>query len=253
MKLPFPRCCRPALVLAVFATAAFAAGANTALQSEPRTPAWVKRHETFVAEMKQAPATSAKVLFLGDSITDFWRRDDPAKGGLAVWTKYFAPYGAVNLGISGDRTQHVLWRLENGEIDNLHPQAIVLMIGTNNTGMEPDKVTPRNTPAEAAAGVTAIVKRLRAKLPAAKLLLLAVFPRGEKPDNPQRLQVAEINALIAKLDDGKSIHFLDIGQKFLTADGTLTKEIMPDFLHPCEKGYEIWAEAIKEPLAALVK
>jgi lysophospholipase L1-like esterase len=97
------------------------------------------------------------------------------------------------------------------------------------------------------------VKLLRARQPQAKILLLAVFPRGEKPDHPQRRQVAEINAAIAKLDDGRSVRFLDIGQKFLAADGTLPKEIMPDFLHPNEKGYELWAAAIKEPLAALLK
>ena len=143
--------------------------------------------------------------------------------------------------------------LLTGELDGLKPKAVVLMIGTNNTGFEADKVTPRNTPAEAAEGVKAIVRGLRAKFPATKILLLAVFPRGEKPDNPQRLQVAAINAVIAKLDNGRSVRYLDIGPKFLAADGTLPKDVMPDFLHPNEKGYEIWAAAIKEPLAELLK
>jgi len=111
----------------------------------------------------------------------------------------------------------------------------VMMIGTNNTGFERDGTTPRNTPAETVEGVAAILKKLRTSQPQAKILLLAVFPRGESPNHPQRKQVNEINAGIAKLADGKSIRFLDIGQKFLAADGTLPKEIMPDFLHPGER------------------
>jgi lysophospholipase L1-like esterase len=127
------------------------------------------------------------------------------------------------------------------------------MIGTNNAGFERDNVTPRNTPAEAAEGVTAIVKELRTKLPRTKILLLGVFPRAEKPDSPVRQQVVQINSLIAKLGDGKNVRFLDIGPKFLEPDGTLSKEVMSDLLHPGEKGYEIWAAAIKEPLAAMLK
>ncbi|WP_414662151.1 platelet-activating factor acetylhydrolase IB subunit [Horticoccus sp. 23ND18S-11] len=235
-----------ALLLALVASSAFA---NTAIKPEPRDPNWVKRHEGFVAIAKQG---GVNVLFVGDSITDAWRRADE-KGGKKVWDAHFAPLGAANFGISGDRTQHVLWRLENGELDGIKPKAVVMMIGTNNTGFERDGTTPRNTPAETVEGVAAILKKLRTSQPQAKILLLAVFPRGESPNHPQRLQVNEINAGIAKLADGKSIRFLDIGQKFLAADGTLPKEIMPDFLHPGEKGYEIWAAAIKEPLAAMLK
>jgi lysophospholipase L1-like esterase len=259
MKNPLPAFFRSALLSVVLCTTALAAG-NTAATSAPRELAkpgagidakWMTRHETFLADAKAH--ADAQVVFLGDSITDFWRQDNPQRGGLAVWNKNFAPLNALNLGISADRTQHVLWRLENGEVAGLNPKAVVLMIGTNNTGMEPDKVTPRNTPAETIEGVTAIVKSLRARLPKAKILLLAIFPRGEKPDHPQRAQINEINAALAKLDDGKMIKYLDIGPKFLQADGTLTKEIMPDLLHPGEQGYEIWAAAIKDPLAALMK
>ncbi len=251
MKNPLPAFFRAALLAVAFSSAVFAAEGNTAIKPEAKDPKWVARHEAFLAEAKQR--SDAKVVFLGDSITDFWRQKDPKRGGLAVWEKHFAPLNALNLGISADRTQNVLWRLDHGEVDGLKPKAVVLMIGTNNTGFEPDKVTPRNTPAETIAGVTAIVKSLRAKLPAAKILLLAIFPRAEKPDHPQRLQINEINAGLAKLDDGKMIKYLDIGPKFLEPDGTLTKEIMPDLLHPGEKGYEIWAAAIKEPLAAMMK
>lgn len=222
---------------------------NSAVRPEPRDAKWVARHQGFVEIAKQG---GVDVLFLGDSITDAWR-NPPPRGGKATWDREFAPLRAANFGISGDRTQHVLWRLDNGEAQGISPKAVVLMIGTNNTGFEPDKVTPRNKPAEVAAGVVAVVNNLRAKFPQAKILLLAIFPRGEKPDHPQRVQIDEINRTIAKLHDGKTVHFLDIGQKFLTADGTLPKEIMPDFLHPQEKGYEIWAAAIKEPLARLLK
>ena len=226
--------------------------ANTAITPEPREAGWVKRHEGFVEIAKRG---GVDVLFLGDSITDFWRREQTEKqvGGKKVWDANFGHLRTANFGISGDRTQHVLWRLEHGELDGIQPKVVVLMIGTNNTGFERDKVTPRNTVAETIEGVTAVVKTLRTKLPATKILLLAIFPRGEKPDDPQRQQVNAINAAIARLADGKTVRFLDLGPKFLAADGTLPKQIMPDFLHPGEKGYEIWAAAIKQPLAEMLK
>jgi len=127
------------------------------------------------------------------------------------------------------------------------------MIGTNNTGFERDKLTSRNSNEETVTGVTTIVKGLRTQLPKAKILLLAIFPRAATPDDPARVQVKQINEQLAKLHDGKTIYYLDIGAKFLEADGTLTKEIMPDYLHPNTKGYQIWADAIREPLAQLLK
>ena len=225
---------------------------NSAIRPEPRDPNWVKRHEGFVAEAKKG---GVDVLFLGDSITDFWRRNQTERqvGGKAVFEREFGGMKVANFGISGDRTQHVLWRLENGELEGIKPRLIMLMIGTNNTGFERDNTTPRNTPAETVEGVRAIVQKLRAALPTTKILLLAIFPRGEKPDNPQRLQVNEINREIQKLADGKNVRWLDINAKFLAPDGTLPKDIMPDFLHPNEKGYEIWAAAIKQPMAEMLK
>ncbi len=239
---------RSAFLFAFALTAS--AFANTAIVPAPRDANWVKRHEGFVQIAKQG---GVDLLFLGDSITDFWRRTEPHTGGKKIWDATYANQRAANFGISGDRTQHVLWRLQNGELNGISPKAVVLMIGTNNTGFERDTTTPRNTPAEAAEGVAAIVRTLRAKLPQTKILLLAVFPRGEKPDHPQRKQVAELNRLISPLADGKNVRFLDIGQKFLNADGTMPNAIMPDFLHPGERGYEIWAAAIKQPLAEMVK
>ena len=207
------------------------------------------RHKDFVDLAKKG---GIDVLFLGDSITDYWRSADKLKGGKAVWDAQFAPLHAANFGIGGDRTQHVLWRIENGELDSLRPKAVVLLIGTNNTGYERDRPTiPRNATAETIAGITAVVHRLKEKLPDARILLLAIFPRGQKND-PIRNQVKEVNAGIAQLSDGRNVRFLDIGARFLEPDGSLSAEVMPDLLHPSEKGYSIWAAAIKEPLNELL-
>lgn len=244
------RSCRLPLVTLLVSALALPVIANTAIQPAPRDAKWVVRHDGFVEIAKQG---GVNVLFVGDSITDAWRNANPERGGKAVWDREFAPLGAANFGIGGDRTQHVLWRLQNGELNGIKPKAVVLMIGTNNTGFEPGGTAPRNSPAEVAAGVTAIVKTLRTQLPDTKILLLAIFPRGEKPDHPQRQQVNEINATIAKLGDGKNVRYLDISKKFLQPDGSISKEVMHDFLHFGEKGYEIWAAAIKAPLAAMMK
>jgi lysophospholipase L1-like esterase len=219
---------------------------NTAIEAVPRDEKWMARHEGFVERAKQG---DIDVLFLGDSITDNWRRADK---GLPVWEREYGQLKAVNFGISGDRTQHVLWRLRHGEAEGYQPKVVVLMIGTNNTGFDRDKVTARNTPAETIEGVTAVVGELRTRFPAAKILLQAIFPRGE-PGELNRVQIAEINPAIAKLHDGTHVHFIDFGAKFLDADGRLPADIMADKLHPDLKGYEIWAEAIRQPLASLLR
>jgi lysophospholipase L1-like esterase len=250
MKTPLSRLLR-ATTFAILASALFSSAfAESSTEPRPRDPNWVKRHEGFVEIAKQG---GVDVLFLGDSITDFWRREHPTQGGKKVFDANFGHLRTANFGISGDRTQHVLWRLENGELDGIKPKVVVLMIGTNNTGLERDGTTPRNRPTEVIEGVTAIVNKLRTKLPEAKILLFGIFPRAEKPDHPQRKEIAEINAAIAKLHDGKTVRYLDIGARFLAPDGTLPKEVMPDFLHPNEKGYEIWAAEIKGPLAEMLK
>jgi lysophospholipase L1-like esterase len=213
-------------------------------QPTPKTGGWLRRHEAFVEEAKKG---GFEVLFQGDSITDAWRNGAAKK----IWDATFAPLKAANFGISGDRTQHVLWRLQNGEFEGLTlPKVVVLMIGTNNIGQNEN---PEQA-ASAIAGIRAIVKEIHTKSEKTKILLLGVFPRAEKPDHPFRGVIREINAAAAKLDDdGKTVKFLDIGEKFLQPDGTLTKEIAPDFLHLSGKGYQIWADAIKEPLAELLK
>ena len=208
---------------------------NTAIVPVPRDANWVKRHEGFVAEAKKG---GVDLLFMGDSITDGWRGR-----GSNVWSRFYAPHHAANFGIGGDRTEHVLWRMDNGELDGIKPKVVVLMIGTNNTGGDSAE--------QIADGVTAIVKHIQHKSPHTKILLLAVFPRGKMIPNPGNTKIIEINKTIAKLDDGKNVKYLDIGQKFMRAD-QLPKEIMPDALHLSEEGYQIWADAITPTLKEML-
>ena len=193
-------------------------------------------HERFV---KIASEGKAQLLFLGDSITAGW-----GGNGKAIWAQAFGQWEPANFGIGGDRTQHVLWRIQNGELNGLKPKAAVLMIGTNNVGGD--------SAAGIATGITKIVETIRKKTPETKILLLAVFPRGEKP-NPGREKLKQVNQIIAKLDDGKSVFFLDIGDKFMSPDGLMTAEITPDFLHLSAAGYQIWADAITPKLQELMK
>jgi lysophospholipase L1-like esterase len=223
------------LVIAATSLTAEAMAGNSAIQPAPRDAGWVKRHEGFVAQAKKG---NADILFMGDSITDGWR-------GQKLWKEKFEPLMAVDFGIGGDQTQHVLWRIQHGECDGIKPKVIVLMIGTNNLG--------RNSVPEIVEGITAIVKDFRNRLPEAKILLLGVFPRAEKAADPLRKAIQGINREIAKLDDGQSIKYLDIGGKFLDAKGNLPKDIMPDFLHPNDKGYKIWADAMDPTLQDLLK
>jgi lysophospholipase L1-like esterase len=197
-----------------------------------------KRHEQFLARIKEGPVG---LLFLGDSITDGWRG-----GGKKVWQN-FAKYDPANFGIGGDRTEHVLWRITNGELEGIHPKVAVVMIGTNNIGHSGDE-----KPEWAAAGVKRIVDTIHAKLPETKVLLLAVFPRGAK-ESALRKKVAEINEIICKLDDGQKTRYLDIGKSFLDAEGQIPKDVMRDGLHPTDKGYEIWYEAMRPLLEEMMK
>jgi lysophospholipase L1-like esterase len=195
------------------------------------------------ANLEVAKAGDIDVLFMGDSITDFWRNEDGPFVGKPVFDKYFGGVKVANFGIAGDTTQGVLYRLQNGEGEGFTPKAVMLMIGTNNTG--------RNSAAEIAEGIGAVVLELRKRFPDAKILLLGVFPRSAA-DAPVRETIKEINATIARLHDDAHVFYLDIGDKFLDADGNIPPDVMSDALHPSTKGYEIWAEAVKEPLAKLV-
>jgi len=213
-----------------------AAEEHDAIKPVPRQGGWMTRHQSF---NKRVAEGNVDLVFIGDSITQGWEG-----GGKEAWAKFYGKRNAVNLGIGGDRTQHVIWRLDHDNVKNISPKAAVVMIGTNNSGS--------NTPEQIAEGVAAIVKQLRTKLPKTQVLLLAVFPRG--PDkNDKRRQVNEkTNEIFKKLADGKNVHYLDIGPKFLQDDGTLTREIMPDLLHLSKKGYAIWAESIEPTLKTLM-
>ena len=220
-----------------------------AVQAAPDNPAvtavaradgwWQQRHAGMNARVKQG---KVDLVFLGDSITEAW--DGP---GAELWKTRYATRNAVNLGISGDQTEHLLWRLRNGNLDGIAPKAAVVMIGTNNVGNTGGK----HTAEQIAAGVKAVLDELHARTPKTKVLLLAIFPRSEKPD-AMREKIVAINASLAKLADGERITFLDLATKFLAADGTLPKELMPDALHLSPKGYTIWSDAIEPELKRLM-
>ncbi len=213
-------------------------------------PGKEKLHESFNEISKQG---EAPLVFLGDSITQGWS----GKGKVA-WETYWAPMGAANFGIGGDRTEHVLWRLENGNYDGLKPKLTVLMIGTNNTGHEGREMAEHggavysSTAEETAEGVKAIVEKLQEKQPQMKILILAIFPRGADDDDAKRRKNEKANQIIAKLADDEKVYFMDINDQFLEDDGTLSKEIMPDLLHPNADGYEIWSKAIQGKVKELM-
>jgi lysophospholipase L1-like esterase len=197
------------------------------------------RHEGFAATAKQG---NIDLLLHGDSITDWWVQGDANK---AVFDKYFGNLKTANFAVAGDTTQGVLWGLHNGEGQGFQPKAVMLMIGTNNTG--------QFTAPEIAEGVGAVVVELRRDFPDAKILLLAIFPRSV-PGDPVRDKIADVNRIITKLDDQKHVFYMDIGRKFLDDKGVfLADSFRADNLHPQAKGYDIWGEAVSAKLAELMK
>ena len=205
-------------------------GANPATYPIPKID-WCVRVQSTNEKAHQI-ANSIKLVFDGDSITDGWQG-----GGKAVWAERYGKLGAFDFGISGDRTEHVLWRLAQGQVSGINPKLIAIMIGTNNTGS--------CNAEQIAEGVKAVVAGYQKRCPEAVILLQAIFPRGENPTDPIRAKIKTINEIISKLGDGKKVIYTDFGDKFLSPDGKLSREIMPDFLHPSPKGYQIWADAIQ--------
>ena len=199
---------------------------------------WMPRHE---AKLTEEGRESADVLFLGDSITHGWETT-----GKAVAEDYFSGFSIYNIGFGGDRTENVLWRFNHGEIDGISPELAVLMIGTNNTGHRQD------SPGCTAKGIEMILHELGEKLPNTEILLLAIFPRGETPENELRQLNNEINQRIESFADGERIYFMDINDIFLDENGHLPEEIMPDQLHPNEEGYKLWAEAMLPKMRQLL-
>lgn len=221
---------------------------NAAIKPVPREGGWMKRYTSI---NENAKLGTAQVVFVGDSITHQWEKFP------AVWDEFFGQYKPLNAGIGGDKTQHVLWRLENGNIDGIQPKVAVVMIGTNNSAKD------EFTAEQIAEGVEAVVCTLRTKLPQTKVLLLAIFPRGDDAQrkdktidatyNPQWDKNEKASKLASRLADGKMIVYLDINKKFLNDKGVLTRQIMPDLLHLSEEGYRIWAESITPTLEKMIK
>jgi lysophospholipase L1-like esterase len=213
---------------------------NTAIVPD-LSPRFEEKHQ---ANLAVARAGNIDVLFMGDSITDWWRNETGNMAGKPVFDQYFGNMKVANFGIAGDTTQGVLYRLQNGEGQGFSPKAIMLMIGTNNTRA--------NLAGEIAEGVGAVVLELQKDFPAAKILLLGVFPRSTA-DSPLRPQIAEINSIISRLHDGNRVQYLDIGSIFLDQNGNIPTTIMSDGLHPTTAGYELWAQEVIGPLTALMQ
>lgn len=205
----------------------------------PRTESWwTTRHEQVLTHIHQG---KMDLLLIGDSITQGW-----ADSGRRIWDAYYGRRHAMNLGFAGDRTEHVLWRLNHGEIEGMAPKLVVLMIGTNNTGQRHDP------PEETAAGIQAILTTLRMRLPGTKILLLGVFPRSASTDDPFRRLNAAINDRLRHYADNQQVFFLDLSRRFLDDRGRLSQDLMPDYLHPSERGYQVWADGMEDVIRALL-
>ena len=200
---------------------------------------WKVRH---AEKIEQANGAEVDLLFIGDSITHSWE-----SAGAEVWQEYYQSRNAFNLGFSGDRTEHVLWRLGNGAVDGMNPKLVVIMIGTNNTGHRMDPA------AYTADGIERIVSVLHSKLPETRILVLGILPRQISPQNEMRIRNEEVNRLISELDNGTTVHYLDIGRPFLNEDETLREDLMSDLLHLNPAGYRAWAEEMETTIKRLLE
>jgi arylsulfatase A-like enzyme/lysophospholipase L1-like esterase len=198
---------------------------------------WAQRDRQLTEEAQKG---EAQLAFIGDSITQGW-----SGKGKQVWEERFGPRQAINLGIGGDRTEHVIWRLTHGNLGKIKPKVAVLMIGTNNTGHF------MQDPSQVAEGVAEILQILSRRLPDTQVVLHGVFPRGATEFDEGRLNNIAINDQIRKFADGKRVHYLDIGHVFLESDGSISKDVMPDYLHLSQDGYQRWADALEPKLVEL--
>ncbi len=210
---------------------------------------WWDRHAEV---LRVKDSINPEIVLIGNSITHFWGGEPKLKyadgksrkpNGPDAWSSVFTNRRVLNLGFGWDRTQNVLWRLDHGEIDGLHPRIVIMHLGTNNTSETAN--ARMNSAAEIVEGIRAVCLRLRSKVPEAHIVLMKVFPREEKPDHPRRILINEINKQLEVFARENNIDLLDIGPKMLAPDGTLPKEIANDFCHPTEKGYQIWADEIR--------
>jgi lysophospholipase L1-like esterase len=214
---------------------------HSAVEPRPRAESWWQERHTLLNQRAAEAGESAEVIFIGDSITQGWEG-----AGAEVWARSYAPLNAVNLGIGGDRTQHVLWRLQNGNLEGLNPKAAVVMIGTNNSNGEDNSVS------QIADGIAAIVRELRTRLPDTKILLVAIFPRSENP-TAHRGKVLSVNQVIRNLADDDQVLWVDFGHKFVDAQGLIPTELMPDYLHLSPNGYELWAKSLEPALNGILE
>jgi len=210
---------------------------------------WWVRHSDV---LRIKDSINPEIVLIGNSITHFWGGEPKLKyadgkpripNGPKAWDSLFHDYRVLNLGFGWDRTQNVLWRLDHGELDGLHPRTVIINIGTNNTSQTQN--ARMNTAPEIVEGIHAVCLRVRSKVPGAKIILMAVFPREESPTNPRRILINEINKQLEAFAKEQKITFVNIESKMLTPDGILPREIASDFCHPTEKGYQIWADGIR--------
>lgn len=226
------------LFLPMFQTSAFAQScpdSAPAITPEPlmadwASEWWMPRHE---AKLTESGRETAEVLFIGDSITHEWETT-----GKAVADNYFSEFSIFNIGFSGDRTENVLWRIQQGELDGINPALAVLMVGTNNTGHRQDP------PVCTARGIQMILEEFQERLPEMKVLLLGIFPRGKTPENDLRKLNNSVNQLLKPMSDGERVFYYNINTAFLDENGILPESLMPDGLHPNEEGYRIWAQTM---------
>ena len=218
---------------------------NYAVIPVPRVGGMTNRQEFVLKRAKEAPG-DYDIEFIGDSITQGWEGN-----GSNVWNQFYGHRKVINMGVSGDRTEHVLWRFEHGQLDGIKAKVAIVMIGTNNSNKNKDG-TDTYTDLDILEGVTAIVDQIRTRQPDTKIILNGIFPRG-KTFNPQRGRLLEINQALAKLDDGQNIFFVDLGSQLIEKDGSISKTL-PDggALHPGELGYTIWANANEPKIKELL-
>jgi lysophospholipase L1-like esterase len=217
---------------------------NPAVIPVPRTGGITNRQSLVLQRAKEATG-EYDIEFIGDSITQGWEG-----AGKNVWHEFYGKRRVLNFGVSGDRTEHVLWRFENGQLDGVKAKTAVVMIGTNNSNKNRDG-TEQYSDSDILEGVTAVVEQIRKRQPETKILLFGIFPRG-RTFNPQRGRLLEINEVLAKLDDGKNIFYFDIGPQLVESDGAISTSMMRDALHPGETGYRIWANAMEPKLKELL-
>jgi lysophospholipase L1-like esterase len=218
---------------------------NKAILPVPRAGSAITNRQAEVLQRAKDASGTYDIEFIGDSITQGWEG-----AGKNVWADINAKYRVINFGVSGDRTENVLWRFDNGQLDGVKAKVAVVMIGTNNSNKNKDG-SWTYTDNDILEGVTAIVNDIRKRQPETKVLLLGIFPRG-KAFNEQRGRLLEINQALARLDDGKNVEFLDFGSQFIENDGSIATDIMKDALHPGEKGYRIWLAAMEPKLTELL-